>query len=77
MRPGQALAAQSGDAGLAARFAPVARALAEGEAAVVAELAAVQGKPADLGGYYHADPAKVAAVMRPSATFNAVIASLG
>ncbi|MCV2864774.1 NADP-dependent isocitrate dehydrogenase [Defluviimonas sp. WL0075] len=73
----EALAAQSADAGLAARFAPVAKALAEGEAAIVAELSAGRGKPADLGGYYHADPAKVAGVMRPSATFNAVIASLG
>ncbi len=69
----EALAAQTDDAELAAYFAPVARALAEGEAAILAELAAVQGKPADLGGYYHADPAKTAAVMRPSATLNAII----
>ncbi|GGE21099.1 isocitrate dehydrogenase [Primorskyibacter flagellatus] len=69
----EALAAQTKDADLAAEFAPVAKALADGEAAIVAELAAVQGKPADLGGYYHADPEKVAAVMRPSKTLNAII----
>ncbi|MFY9465900.1 MAG: NADP-dependent isocitrate dehydrogenase [Lentibacter algarum] len=69
----EALAAQSDDAALAAEFAPVAKALADGEAAIIAELAAVQGKPADTGGYYHADAAKLAAVMRPSATLNAII----
>ncbi|MDQ2065884.1 NADP-dependent isocitrate dehydrogenase [Xinfangfangia sp. CPCC 101601] len=69
----QALAAQTADADLAAHFAPIAAALAENEAKIVAELASVQGKPADLGGYYHTDPAKVAAVMRPSATLNAII----
>ncbi|MFY9319396.1 NADP-dependent isocitrate dehydrogenase, partial [Lentibacter algarum] len=56
----EALAAQSDDAALAAEFAPVAKALADGEAAIIAELAAVQGKPADTGGYYHADAAKLA-----------------
>ena len=69
----EALAAQSDDAGLAAHFAPIAAALAEKEAEIIAELAAAQGKPADLGGYYHADPAKVALVMRPSAALNAII----
>jgi isocitrate dehydrogenase len=69
----EALAAQTVDADLAAHFAPIATALAEGEAAIVAELAAAQGSPADLGGYYHGDPAKTAAVMRPSATLNAII----
>ncbi|WP_172293807.1 NADP-dependent isocitrate dehydrogenase [Pseudoruegeria sp. HB172150] len=69
----EALAAQGEDAALAAHFAPVAKALADGEAAIVAELAAAQGSPADIGGYYHADPAKVAAVMRPSSTLNAII----
>ena len=69
----EALAAQTGDAGLAAHFAPIAKALAEGEAQIVAELAASQGKPVDLGGYYHTDPAKVEAVMRPSATLNSII----
>ncbi|OOY16154.1 NADP-dependent isocitrate dehydrogenase [Thioclava sp. DLFJ4-1] len=68
-----ALAAQSSDAELAAEFAPIAKALADGEAKIVAELAEVQGKPADIGGYYHADPKKLAAVMRPSETLNAII----
>ncbi|WP_323767964.1 NADP-dependent isocitrate dehydrogenase [Antarctobacter sp.] len=68
-----ALAAQSDDAELAAHFAPIAKALAEGEAAIVSELAAAQGKPADLGGYYHGDAGKTASVMRPSATLNAII----
>ncbi|MEP2920931.1 NADP-dependent isocitrate dehydrogenase [Sulfitobacter sp.] len=69
----EALAAQGDDAELAAHFAPVAKALAEGEAAIVAELAAAQGAAADLGGYYHTDAAKTAAVMRPSATLNSII----
>ncbi|WP_425045195.1 NADP-dependent isocitrate dehydrogenase [Primorskyibacter sp. S87] len=69
----EALAAQSEDAELAAHFAPIAQALADGEQAILAELAAVQGKPVDLGGYYHTDPAKTAAVMRPSATLNAIV----
>jgi isocitrate dehydrogenase len=69
----QALAAQTDDAALATQFAPLAKSLADNEAAIVAELAAVQGKPADIGGYYLADPAKMEAVMRPSATFNAVL----
>ena len=68
-----AMAAQSDDADLAAHFAPIAQALADGEAAILAELKAGEGKPVDLGGYYHADVAKVAAVMRPSATLNAII----
>ena len=69
----EALAAQSDDAELAAEFAPIAKALAENEAKITGELAAVQGAPADTGGYYHADPAKMAAVMRPSATLNGII----
>ena len=69
----EALAAQDQDAGLAAHFAPIAEALASGEAKIVSELAAVQGPAADLGGYYRTDPAKTAAVMRPSATLNAII----
>ncbi|MEM8592697.1 MAG: NADP-dependent isocitrate dehydrogenase [Pseudomonadota bacterium] len=68
----EALAAQTDDADIAVHFAPVANALVEGEDAILAELAAAQGKPADIGGYYKADPAKLAAVMRPSATLNAV-----
>ena len=69
----EALAAQTEDADLAANFAPIAAALAEGEAAIVQELLDAQSKPVDLGGYYHGDPAKTAAVMRPSATLNAII----
>ncbi|MGR3374271.1 NADP-dependent isocitrate dehydrogenase [Pseudooceanicola nanhaiensis] len=69
----QALADQSDDADLAAHFAPIAKALAESEAAITGELAAVQGRPADLGGYYHTDADKTAAVMRPSETLNAII----
>jgi isocitrate dehydrogenase len=69
----QALAAQTKDAELAAHFAPVARALAENEATIVKELSADEGKPADLGGYYHTDAKKTEAVMRPSATFNRII----
>ncbi|WP_374406849.1 NADP-dependent isocitrate dehydrogenase [Hydrogenophaga sp.] len=72
----QELAAQADDAELAAKFAPLAKALAENEQAIVAELAAVQGAPADIGGYYQPDFDKLAAVMRPSKTFNAVLASL-
>ncbi len=69
-----ALAAQGEDASLAAEFAPIAKALAEHEAQILAELHAGRGAAVDLGGYYHADPAKVAAVMRPSATMNAIFA---
>lgn len=69
----QALAAQTADAELAAHFAPIAKALAENESTIVAELAADQGKPADLGGYYHPDPAMLERVMRPSATFTRII----
>ncbi len=69
----EALAAQSDDAELAAEFAPLAKELADKEEQILSELAAVQGAPADLGGYYHTDPAKAAAVMRPSATLNALI----
>ena len=69
----EALAAQNSDAELAAHFAPVATALAAGEETILSELAAVQGPPTDLGGYFHTDAAKTDAVMRPSATFNAII----
>ncbi|HLU14094.1 MAG TPA: NADP-dependent isocitrate dehydrogenase [Arenimonas sp.] len=72
----QALAGQDEDAGLKAKFAPLAKALAENEAKIVAELNGVQGQPVDIGGYYRPDPAKAAAAMRPSATFNAALASL-
>src|SRR5579863_1578204 len=63
------LAGQTEDAELAARFAALAQRLAAGEAAIVAELAAVQGHPVELGGYYRPDPARAAAAMRPSAAF--------
>uniref|UniRef100_UPI0039B83FA9 NADP-dependent isocitrate dehydrogenase n=1 Tax=Albidovulum sp. TaxID=1872424 RepID=UPI0039B83FA9 len=72
----EAIAAQDDDAGLAARFRKVADALAQDEAAILSELGAAQGKPADLGGYYHPDASKVARVMRPSARFNAIIDGL-
>jgi isocitrate dehydrogenase len=69
----EALAAQTEDTALAAEFGPVAKALVEGEGAITSELAAAQGAPVDIGGYYHPDPAKVASVMRPSATLNGII----
>ncbi|MEV7403546.1 NADP-dependent isocitrate dehydrogenase [Streptomyces sp. NPDC091267] len=72
----QELAQQTADAKLAEVFAPLAKTLAEQEQTIVSELVAVQGKPVDIGGYYQPDPAKAAAVMRPSATFNQAIASL-
>ncbi len=72
----EALAAQTDDAELAAQFAPLALALAENEPVIVAELNAVQGQPVDLGGYYYADPERVAQVMRPSVTLNAALATL-
>ena len=72
----QALAAQDEDAELKAKFAPLAQALAENEEKIIAELAQVQGQPADIGGYYAIDQAKVNAVMRPSTTFNNVISSV-
>ncbi len=70
------LAAQTADPALAERFAPLATTLREQEATINAELLAVQGSPADLGGYYRPDDALTAAVMRPSQTLNAAIAAL-
>ncbi|MGZ6792466.1 MAG: NADP-dependent isocitrate dehydrogenase, partial [Mycobacteriales bacterium] len=70
----QALAEQTDDAEAAALFAPLAARLAADEQTIAAELLAVQGKPADIGGYYYVDKAKTDAVMRPSATFNAALA---
>ncbi len=72
----EALAEQSADAELKAEFAPVAKVLAENEDKIVAELIAVQGKPVDLDGYFRPDPAKTAAAMRPSATFNTILAGI-
>lgn len=71
----QALAAQDKDAALQAKFAPIAAQLAASEAQIVAELDATEGKPVDIGGYYHPDPEKTTAVMRPSPTFNAILAA--
>src|SRR5581483_9353536 len=70
------LAAQTEDAELAAIFKPLAKALRDGEPAISEELLAVQGSAVELGGYYRLDPAKAAAVMRPSKTFNAILATL-
>ncbi|WP_369142636.1 NADP-dependent isocitrate dehydrogenase [Streptomyces sp. R44] len=72
----QELAAQTEDAELAKAFAPLAETLTANEQKIVDELIAVQGSPAEIGGYYQPDPAKAAAVMRPSATFNEAVASL-
>lgn len=72
----QELAAQTDDAELAARFKPLAETLAQNEQKIVQELADVQGKAVDTGGYYRADPAKVKAVMRPSQTFNDALKAL-
>lgn len=68
-----ALAAQDEDADLKAHFAPIAEALTSNEDTIVSELNGVQGGAVELGGYYHADDAKAANVMRPSATLNAII----
>jgi isocitrate dehydrogenase len=73
----QALAAQNKDKELQARFTPLAKALAENETKINAELIGAQGKPVDMGGYYHPDFAKTSAAMRPSPTFNAALASIG
>ncbi|KQX97677.1 isocitrate dehydrogenase [Rhodanobacter sp. Root480] len=72
----QALATQNDDAALKATFAPLAKALADNEAAILAELNGAQGKAVDIGGYYHPDMDKVGRAMRPSATFNAALATL-
>ena len=72
----QALAAQDDDAALKARFAPLAKALADNEQAIVGELIAAQGKPVDIGGYYRPDVAKASKAMRPSSTFNDALAAL-
>ena len=69
----EALAAQTEDSDLAEYFAPIANKLSESKKKILSEMAALQGIPADLGGYYHTDPAKTASVMRPSPTFNTII----
>ncbi len=72
----QALAAQDKDAELKNIFTPVAKDLSENESKIVAELGAVQGQPVDVGGYYLPDDAKASAALRPSATFNQILATL-
>ena len=72
----QAIAAQNEDAELKAPFSPVAGELTAHEKTIAAELAAVQGKPADIGGYYRPDEDKASAAMRPSATFNRILSAL-
>ncbi|TSA01104.1 MAG: NADP-dependent isocitrate dehydrogenase [Nitrospiraceae bacterium] len=69
----QALAEQTEDKTLQARFAKVAKQLAENEAKIVAELLSAQGKPVDMGGYYHPDQEKTTKAMRPSPTLNAIV----
>jgi isocitrate dehydrogenase len=72
----QALAEQTKDKELQARFATIAKKLGENEAKIAGELIAAQGKPVDTGGYYRPDPAKTAAAMRPSPTLNAIVDSI-
>ena len=72
----QALAAQDENAELKAKFAPLAKTLADNEATILAELNGAQGKAIDIGGYYHPDLARTAAAMRPSRTFNEALATL-
>lgn len=72
----QALAAQDENAELKAKFAPLAKTLADNEATILAELNGAQGKALDIGGYYHPDIARTAAAMRPSRTFNQALAAL-
>ena len=72
----QALAAQTQDAELKAFFTPVAEELTKHESQIVKELLAVQGKPADIGGYYRPDDQKASLALRPSQTLNSIIASL-
>ena len=69
----EALANQTSDPEIAAKFAPVAKAMQENEAKINEELIAAQGSPQDVGGYYHPDSKKAYAAMRPSATLNAIV----
>jgi isocitrate dehydrogenase len=72
----QALAAQSEEAALQSLFTPLAEQLTRNEARIVAQLNGAQGKPVDIGGYYHPDPARCSAAMRPSALFNELLGTL-
>ena len=69
----EALAAQDQDAALQEQFAPIAQALADNEEQILKELVDIQGGPVDIGGYYHPDPVKADAAMRPSATLNGIL----
>ncbi len=72
----QEMAKQTKDAALAAKFAPIAKAMADNEAKIVDEYNGSQGKPVDIGGYYRPDEAKTSTAMRPSQTFNEILAQL-
>ena len=72
----EALAAQTRDLDIQARFTTLAKTLKDNEAKINAELIAAQGKPVDMGGYYHPDFAKTSCAMRPSSTLNAALASI-
>ena len=72
----QALAAQTQNQNLAARFAKIAKDLADNEAKISTELLGAQGKPVDIGGYYHPNDDKVSKAMRPSQTLNAIVAAI-
>ncbi|RYD25119.1 MAG: NADP-dependent isocitrate dehydrogenase, partial [Verrucomicrobiaceae bacterium] len=72
----QALAAQDKDAEMKEIFTPVAEKLSANEETIVSELLAVQGKPVDIGGYFQPDDAKASAALRPSETFNAILAAI-
>lgn len=72
----QALAGQTEDKALQAQFTPLAQTLTDNEAKILGELISAQGKPVDMGGYYHPDFAKTLATMRPSTTFNAALAAI-
>jgi isocitrate dehydrogenase len=69
----QALAQQTQDKNLAARFTKIAKEMADNEAKISTELLGAQGKPVDVGGYYHPNDAKASKAMRPSATLNAIV----
>jgi isocitrate dehydrogenase len=73
----QELAAQNDDPALKEKFAPIAKELEANLDKILEELKAVKGKGIDIGGYYHPDPEKVKAAMRPSATLNKILDSLG
>ena len=72
----QALSEQNDNLELQAKFSPIAQQLSDHEHDIITQLNAAQGPPVDIGGYYHPDKALLAQVMRPSQTFNAIIASI-